>query len=300
MPIYMLQDEPFSRHFEGLRPFVRQCGNDRRGRWALHDRRLLDYLMVYIKEGQGVFTLEGKSCVVNPGDFFWVPPGKLCSMESRGETMVCPFIHFDLIYRNPESHWNFIIPEHTYNLTQWDDCLHPPLPEGSAFAHMAGRYRPSQGDYICRLIEDICYDSALLRPFHQIDQTGRMYIVLAAVLRDILCNAQVDEVLAGRLHRLPDYIRDHIAEATVASCADFCALSESYFRKVFCRIFGMSPQVYITRSRMRLATEMMVDARLSISRISKACGYRSQQNFSRMFSKAMGLSPRDYRRGVQG
>jgi AraC-like DNA-binding protein len=299
MPVYFLREEPFSNHFHGIRPFVRQCGNDRRNRWALRNRCLLDYLLVFIKEGTGVFSLGNRSWVVKEGDLFWVPPNVPCSMDSRSDSMVCPFIHFDLMYRNPESHWFFSIPENTVDLSKWESLLHPPLPQSSVFSELPGVFHPSQGAYICRLIEEICHDSALMRPFHQVEQSGRMYLLLSAVLRDFLCDSQVDDVLAGRLHRLPEYLRDNMACATVASCADFCCLSESYFRKVFTRFYGTSPQEYLNKMRMRFATELMTDTSLSITAISSACGYLNPQNFSRMFAKTMGLSPRDYRRGVQ-
>ncbi len=299
MPIYPLQEDPYLEHFQGIMPFVRKCGNDRRGRWALRGRRLLDYLLVYMKEGCGVFSLDRKSWVVREGDLFWIPPGHVTNLESRSSTMVCPFIHFDLLYRNPGSHWEMHIPEGMKDLSQWESCMHPPLPAGNAFSLLGGVYHMSRGDYICRLIEEICHDAAMMRPFFAAEQTGRMYLLLSQVLREVLCGSHGDEVLTSRLLRLTGYLENHIADATVSSCAAFCALSESYFRKVFSKIYGISPRDYLIRMRMRHAVELMMQTRLSITEIGQACGYRNSRNFSRIFSKIMGMPPLRYRRGIE-
>ncbi len=298
MPVFSLQHDSLASHFRGLHPFVRKCGNDRRGPWALRRRVLLDYLVVYMKEGYGRFSLGDRSWIMEEGDVFWVPPGRICSMESRSRTMVCPFIHFDLIYRIPGSHWEMHIPDGITDVSPWAQLMHPPLPEDSAFSQLGGVYRVTHGDYICALIEEICRDAAMMRPSFQAEQAGRMFLLLSAVLREVLAEEQADAVVTERLLRLSDYLKDHLSQATAASCASFCGFSESYFRKVFARVYGTSPRTYLTRMRIRRSAELLAHTSKGLDEIGQAVGYAHAGNFSRVFTRHMGISPGAYRRGM--
>lgn len=305
MPVYSIQRESYSKEFEGIHPFVRQCGNDRRGRWSISNRKLLDYLLIYIKEGEGVFSLDGKNYTVRPGDLFCVPPGIISSLRGTSSTMICPFVHFDLIYRNPESHWDFVIPENTVNLEKWEKNRHPTLKEGSVFHSLPGLHQPDSSARIGSLIEEICHDSAMMLPYYSVFQTGRMYEILGHLLKDRLYKGRDKPSSADRLTGLGQFIRQRLREIsydgqdiTVKDCADFCNLSESYLRKIFPSVFAMSPRDYIVNVRLQYARELLQNPALTISEVALTCGYESIHAFSKMFKKHTGLTPSAYRTGL--
>ncbi len=280
MPIHHLRKENYSQYFEGIHPFVRQCGNDLRGRWSVKNRKLLDYLLIYIKEGEGVFSLERKKFVVQAGDLFCVPPNTLCSLEGKSNTMICPFVHFDLVYRNPESHWDFVIPENSLNIEHWHQFLHPTIEADSVFHRLSGYHRVMVGTRIGMLIEEICHDSAMMLPYYSVIQTGRMYEILGLLLKDILYRSADKPQVYERLAAVAPYVRRRIYQhplgqspVTAAECAELCCLSASYMRKVFPLVYGIGLRDYLVRMRMQYARELLQNRNLSVTKIALACGY---------------------------
>jgi AraC family transcriptional regulator len=82
----------------------------------------------------------------------------------------------------------------------------------------------------------------------------------------------------------------------VADLAHIVQLSASHFSRAFRRAFGEAPQVYITRQRMRRAQAIMLSSLKPISQIALDCGMSDQAHFTRVFRKAVGISPGRWRR----
>jgi AraC-like DNA-binding protein len=65
----------------------------------------------------------------------------------------------------------------------------------------------------------------------------------------------------------------------------------------FKQTVGESPMEYLTRWRMLLAGDRLVNSDDPISVISLSLGYESESAFSTAFKRVMGCSPRQYSRG---
>ena len=87
-----------------------------------------------------------------------------------------------------------------------------------------------------------------------------------------------------------------IEEITVSELADSCNMSETYFRKLFSRVFGMSPQNYMTHKKISYACDLLLNTRLSVEEVSYESGYRDPAYFCRIFRKTVGCSPGAYRK----
>lgn len=125
------------------------------GKWKMEERKLLDFLLVYIEKGYGVFRIDGIEYQANEKDLFWIPPDTIHYMEGTSNTMVCPFVHFDLIYRHPESHWEFSIPGGTLDLSGYLPLMHPPIPD-SQLSVLRGKCNYYNSENIGNLINRIC------------------------------------------------------------------------------------------------------------------------------------------------
>ncbi len=131
-----------------INPYVRQSGNAVRGKWKLEERKLLDYLLVYIEKGEGLFRIDGKEYQATEKDLFWIPPDTIHYLEGISDIMVCPFIHFDLIYRYPGSHWEFTIPGGKIDLSEYHSLMHPSIPK-SPLSALKGKYNLYNNGIIC-------------------------------------------------------------------------------------------------------------------------------------------------------
>lgn len=93
------------------------------------------------------------------------------------------------------------------------------------------------------------------------------------------------------------YICEHYKEdLQVSALARSCSMSESYFRKQFSRIMGMSPMEYVNRYRVNRAMNLLRTTSDSIQSVAVRAGYSSIAAFNRNFKQYAGISPSDWRR----
>jgi AraC-like DNA-binding protein len=104
---------------------------------------------------------------------------------------------------------------------------------------------------------------------------------------------------------LPNWRLKRAIEALESNCAKMPTLGEvariiGLHPTSFCRSFkqstGLSPHHYILAHRVNRAKEMMNDQRLSLTEIALDCGFSGSSQFSVVFKRIAGMSPREYRR----
>ena len=93
------------------------------------------------------------------------------------------------------------------------------------------------------------------------------------------------------MHRAPDHAW------TVAELAKRTATSRSGFSARFTELLRVSPIAYLTRWRIRLATNLLEDPRLTIGEIASRVGYESESAFHRAFKRELGSPPAAWRKG---
>ncbi len=93
-----------------------------------------------------------------------------------------------------------------------------------------------------------------------------------------------------------DYMTLNLADATISNqdLATLCNVSVVYFRKLFDRLYGVSPIKYLRMLRIEKAKELLVSDYLSISDIASMTGFNTIFTFSRAFKNEVGLSPKNY------
>ncbi len=88
------------------------------------------------------------------------------------------------------------------------------------------------------------------------------------------------------------FINEHYAEPDVIDRVHERAdLSVAYFRKLFKRQMGVSPQAYLTRRRMQVARYELHRSRRPIKQIAAEVGYDDPLYFSRIYVKYWGHPP---------
>jgi len=99
------------------------------------------------------------------------------------------------------------------------------------------------------------------------------------------------------IREVQNYVHDRLKEPLTVGCMarDF-GLSESGLRKRFRTIMGFSPALYIRQIKLTRAASLLANSRLSVTEISRKCGFDSLYSFSRTFRKGLGKSPLQYRR----
>ncbi|NMM45772.1 AraC family transcriptional regulator [Rhodospirillaceae bacterium KN72] len=83
---------------------------------------------------------------------------------------------------------------------------------------------------------------------------------------------------------------------TLRELAQEAGMSRSSFAQRFRETVGEAPIGYLTRWRMMLAAERLIQSRETITRIALSVGYTSEHAFNTAFKRTMGCSPRRYAR----
>lgn len=81
--------------------------------------------------------------------------------------------------------------------------------------------------------------------------------------------------------------------------AVIAGMSTSHFCAEFKRHFSLPPGECLIRQRMQFAAHLLSDQSLNIAAVGQRVGYDDAFHFSKMFKKVHGVSPRQYRRGLQ-
>ena len=105
--------------------------------------------------------------------------------------------------------------------------------------------------------------------------------------------AQRDPVVGDALRLLH---ADPAAQWTVASLADRAGVARSTLAKRFAELVGEPPSTYLTRWRMTMAADLLVEDHRTIAEIARAVGYSDPFGFSAAFKRVRGVSPSEFRR----
>lgn len=99
-----------------------------------------------------------------------------------------------------------------------------------------------------------------------------------------------------RLHRVLNLIEARWAESiSLNDLASEACLSPFHFARLFHEATGRSPHRFLVERRIRAAQDMIRAGQTSLVEIALDSGFGSQANFSRVFRKITGASPRQYR-----
>ena len=110
---------------------------------------------------------------------------------------------------------------------------------------------------------------------------------------------QVPPATLARLLRARDRLHDAPAEApSVAALAAEVRLSRAHFLRSFVRAFGVTPHDYRTAVRLDLAKRSLARG-ASVTETCLDAGFSSLGSFSSLFTRRVGVAPRDWQRRVR-
>ncbi len=121
-----------------------------------------------------------------------------------------------------------------------------------------------------------------------------------AILYDILAECYLENFRVrhkdSKIRASVDYVQRHFKDSslTVGEVAKKSFMSEVYFRKLFKKEYGISPQKYIVNLRIQNAVGLISTGYYSLKEVAYMSGYNDYKYFSVEFKKALGISPSKY------
>ena len=131
------------------------------------------------------------------------------------------------------------------------------------------------------------------------DGAHHLLMALLTLVQQFLAAAAQDGSRGENVfaHRIKDYIDRHFAEDfSLQSMADALHVSPYYLAHVCKDVTGYSPLQYVLRRRIGEAQTLLITTELPVTRIAAQVGYDNPSHFNAQFSKAVGMSPRTFRK----
>jgi AraC-like DNA-binding protein len=240
----------------------------------------------YCEGGSGVFIIDGE---ILPFD------GRCCSIITEGQ------VHIAQSLDPPKSLWHFLyldLPTLFLDGTRDQvpyrkpDYLHYDYPNLIPYADDAEMYD------LVRLIllEAARADDASLSILRN--------LVSALLLRH--GRTRIGAALPAKKPRLPEigqvinYISTQYAQdLDIDALASVANLSRASLQRKFAAVTGQSPMQYLHRMRLNFAALMLRNEARSVSEIAMDVGYNSLSSFNRLFVRAYGMSPSQWRKQFQ-
>lgn len=158
-----------------------------------------------------------------------------------------------------------------------------------------------------------CLEKIRAELHHDIDKHSKRLIVRNIELlldyctrfydRQFITRADVCHDTVSRFEGLiDDYFRSGEAERrgvpTVRYFADKVCLSPNYFGDLIKKETGKTAIEYIQLKMLAVAKERLAGTTQTVTEIAYGLGFQYPQHFSRLFKKNTGLTPNEYRRGL--
>ncbi|NLY18256.1 MAG: response regulator [Clostridiaceae bacterium] len=104
-------------------------------------------------------------------------------------------------------------------------------------------------------------------------------------------------------NRLAELIKKYIEENYMHNISLYTAsekiyLSPTYISKIFKKVTGSNFVEYLTTVRMEQAKKLLLDYNYKIYEIGGLVGYKSIKHFSQVFKKYTGMTPTEFRKGI--
>jgi AraC-like DNA-binding protein len=122
-----------------------------------------------------------------------------------------------------------------------------------------------------------------------------MHELIIELIHEKISDHQFDTVIESIRRQMVLNFTD--PKLSITALLEKTGYQKDYVRRKFTSVCGISPGEYLASLRIENAKRLLVNRRkkeLSISEISRMCGYSDSHYFSRAFKKQVGISPESY------
>ena len=234
------------------------------------------FLLHFVKDGSGVFSTENRSYPLTGGTGFLIFPESVTAYRADKQK---PWSY----------HWIGVMGEGASQLLQ-----------ALGLSKATPVFRFSSPDRIGEIFHAIEKTRDRKGVPAQLSLVSSLYALLSEI-RSFDPEAESDYRLFNTGKDYVEFAVLHIRQCyashiTVGGIAEQLGLERTYFSSVFKKHTGYTPKEYLTALRLEKAKELLLPGRLSVADVARTVGYEDPLLFSRIFSAAVGCSPRAFRK----
>lgn len=257
-----------------------------------HLRHTFSFYVVFLKDEKNCDLLYGRRHYdYQKGSVVCLAPGQVIGIEDTGQEFqprgyaLC--FHPDLI-RGTNLGRN--IREYTFFSYEVNEALHLSERERKIFIDCLTMIQEELQHDIDRMSKRLIANSIELLLNYCLRFYARQFITRQDANRDILTRFEtlLDQYFTG-----DNAIRKGLP--TVKYCAGELCLSTNYFGDLIKKETGRTALEYIQNKIIGLAKEQLLIPAYSVSQVAYNLGFQYPQHFTRVFKKATGMTPNEYR-----
>jgi Response regulator containing CheY-like receiver domain and AraC-type DNA-binding domain len=147
-------------------------------------------------------------------------------------------------------------------------------------------------------MDHILQSDRSLEEYEKINHIDQVRAVIDSWQAGIRCYPNIESKVSNIIvAQAIEYIMKNYGEAiSLAAIADHLKINATYLSRIFKQETKMNFTDYLTICRIENAKELLSETNKKIKEISAACGFYDYRYFCKIFKKAEGRSPLDYRR----
>lgn len=257
-----------------------------------HMRHTFSFYVIFLKDEKNCDLIYGRQRYdYQKGSVVCLAPGQVIGIEDTGETFqpqgyaLC--FHPDLIRG---TNLGRSIKEYTFFSYEVNEALHLSERERHIFIDCLQNIQEELQHSVDRMSKRLITNHIELLLNYCLRFYERQFITRQDAHRDILTRFEtfLDQYFTG----------DNAAQKglpSVKHCASELCLSTNYFGDLIKKETGRTALEYIQDKIISIAKEQLLLPSESISQIAYQLGFQYPQHFTRVFKKATGMTPNEYR-----
>lgn len=257
-----------------------------------HIRHTFSFYVVFLKDEKNCDLIYGRQRYdYQKGSVVCLAPGQVIGIEDTGEEFqpqgyaLC--FHPDLIRGTSLGR---SMKDYTFFSYEVNEALHLSDRERRTFIDCLMKIREELEHSIDRLSRRLISNNIELLLNYCLRFYERQFVTRQDANRDILTRF---EALLDRYFTGDNALRHGLP--TVKYCASELCLSPNYFGDLIKKETGKTALDYIQHKIISLAKEQLLIPSNTVSSVSYSLGFQYPQHFTRVFKKATGMTPNEYR-----
>lgn len=155
---------------------------------------------------------------------------------------------------------------------------------------------PDKPEIFCELFLSLCEIWEGKKTGYMLRATSVFYRILEEMVRGaarLEHSADYDKIKPA-----VSYMNRHYTDSalTVETLCSLCGMSDTYFRRLFFREFGMTPLKYLTDLRIGYAKELLSSGYYTVRQVASNVGFEDAKYFCTVFRKKCGCTPSEFAR----
>jgi YesN/AraC family two-component response regulator len=138
-----------------------------------------------------------------------------------------------------------------------------------------------------------------LEAFETIDEIERQFADTLGQFAETMRSVRESRSHYRLVEQAKAYMERHFTDPNLSLewLGEKFGMNGKYLSKLFKEAFGMKFVDFLIDLRLDYAKKLLMETDWSVQEIAEKIGYSSPVSFIRMFKKAVGVSPGDYRKG---